>query len=130
MTSSYDHETPTDRELPRSLAALRILLYVGGAIGILTTLGFLTAEGFSAENTGAAVWAVWPAVAAVFLARGLADGGRRQFWGIVVVGAVWVLIGLAELGRGEPRGLTSLVIPIAILVLVTRQSARDRLLRG
>jgi hypothetical protein len=125
--SSYT--TPTRRELPRSLSVLRILLVVGGVIGILATVGFLVSEGFSAENVGAAIWAVWPGVAAVLLARGLPEGGVRRFWGIVVVGAVWVLMGLAQLGRGEPRALTSLVIPIAILVLVTRKSARDRLIR-
>ena len=126
MTAYLD--TPR-RTLPSSLKALRVLLLVGGVIGILATLGFLVSEGFSAETAGQATWSVWPSVAAIFLARGLENGRNGRFWGIVVVGVFWVLMGLAELGRGEPRGLTSIVIPIAILVLVTRRPARDFLRR-
>jgi hypothetical protein len=104
--------------------AARVLLYVGGVIGILGTLGYLVSEGFSAETAGQAVWAVWPAVAAIVLARRVARGGNGLFWAIVVVGVFWVLMGLGELGQGDPRGLTSLVIPVAILILVTRAPAR------
>ncbi len=125
MSSS---QSDNRRALPQSLVSLRILLYVGGTIGIVATLGFLLSEGFSAETIGSALWALWPGAAAILLARGLANGGRNRFWGIVVVGAVWALMGLAQIGRGEPRGLTSLLIPIAILVLVTRHSVRDYLL--
>jgi hypothetical protein len=117
------------RVLPQSLAAVRVLLYVGGVITLLTTLGFLVGLGVSAETAGRAIWAVWPGVAALFLARGLREGGAARFWAIVVVAAVWVFMGLAQLGRGEPRGLTSIVIPVAILILVTRPAARGYLLR-
>lgn len=115
---------PTGRRLPGTLRATRILLFVGGIIGVLSTLGYLVAFGADAETLGRLTWSVWPSVAALILAFRLPGGGRKHFIWIVVVGAVWVLMGLAALGRGEPRGLTSIIIPIAILVLVTRPASR------
>jgi hypothetical protein len=119
-----------NRVLPSSLVWTRGLLYVGGVISVLANLGYLWSVGWSPEAAGQTVWSVWPGIAALFLARGLAGGGTVRFWLIVVVGGFWVLMGLGELGRGEPRGLTSLAIPIAILVTVTRPASRAFLLRS
>jgi hypothetical protein len=104
---------------------VRILLYVGGVITVLTTLGYLVSEGFSAENLGLAVWVAWPGILGLVIARKVAAGGRRRYWLIVVIAAFWMLGALGSIGQGDPRGITGLILPIATLVALTRRSSRD-----
>ena len=114
-----------DRPLPEPLRPVRALLYVGAALTVLVLLGALLSGGLGAENLGRAIWAGWPGVAAFLLARRLHRGGRLEFWGVVVVCGFWALGALATLGGGELRGLTQLLIPVAVLVLLLRRDARD-----
>jgi hypothetical protein len=126
----YQGYVETDeRVLPTSVRALRVLLYAGAAVSLLLTVGALTSGNLDAETAGLLVWAVWPGFVALFLARRIGAGGRRRFWSIVVVAAAWVLGALGSIGNGDPRGITNLILPIAVLVALTRRTSRDFFLR-
>jgi hypothetical protein len=110
--------------LPGQVRAVRVLLYLGAGFTVLATVGAIAVFGTSAEALGRLVWASWPGVAAFFIARRLDRGGRRLYWSVVVVCGFWVLGALAALGSGDPRGVTQLLIPTAVLVLLTRRGSR------
>lgn len=106
-----------------------MLLYVGGVITLLTSIGYLIAEGFSAENLGQVIWAAWPGIVGLVIAGRLHTGGRRTYWVIVVVAVFWLLGALGSIGQGDPRGITGLILPVATLIALTRRSSRDFFLR-
>lgn len=114
-----------ERPLPAPLRPVRALLYAGAALTALALVGALLGGGLGGENLGRAVWATWPGVAAFVLARRLHRGGRVEFWGVLVVCGFWALGALATLGAGQLRGLTQLLIPVAVLVLLLRRDGRD-----
>jgi hypothetical protein len=115
---------PTQRALPDSVRTLRVLLYVWAGLTLLITVGFLISQAVTAETLGAFIWTIWPGVAAVFIARGIRNGGRKRFWWTVVAGAFGILGALAAIGEGDPRGVTELILPVAVLITVTRPTAR------
>jgi hypothetical protein len=119
------HPDDDDRPLPAPLRPVRVLLYAGAALTALVVLGALLAGGLGGANLGRAVWVAWPGVAAFVLARRLHRGRRFEFWGVVVVCAFWTLGALATLGGGQLRGLTQLLIPVAVLALLLRRQGRD-----
>lgn len=112
------------RPMPDSVRTLRVLLYVWTALTLLITVGFLLSQEVTAESLGALVWSAWPGIAAYFIARGIKHGGRKRYWATVVVGAFGVLAALGSIGAGDPRGVTQLILPVAVLVAVTRPAAR------
>jgi len=115
------------RVMPTSLRWARGLLYFAGAVSVLSAIGYIVGFGADAEELGGLVWSTWPGVAALVLAYRMAGGGRKlRIWTIVVCG-FWIFMGLGNLGNGDPRGFTSMIIPIIIIVLVTRRSAREYL---
>ncbi|GLY13843.1 hypothetical protein LWF15_02120 [Kineosporia rhizophila] len=114
-------------EMPRPLKAARILLVIGGVISVVSAIAVIAVLGADAEVLGQVTWSVWPGVAALVLARGLPRGGRKHYLWTLVVGGVWIFMGLGNAGQGDPRGFTSIIIPIVILVLVTRPASRDYL---
>jgi hypothetical protein len=110
--------------LPTALAWTRALLFVTAALTALTTLGYVAANGASPESLGRVVWASWPGLLGLVVAIRLRRPDRGRFWLVVVAQAALVLMALAALGRGEARGLTSLLLPVTTLLLVTRPSSR------
>jgi hypothetical protein len=127
MTNPYD-ERRFDA-VPVQVKAVRILLLVVAGFTVLTLIGFLTSQQVTASAAGVAVWASLPGAAALVVALRLPRGGRVRFWVVVAIAALLVLGGLGALGRGDPRGLTNLVLPGVILFLITRRPARDFFLR-
>jgi hypothetical protein len=103
---------------------VRVLLYLGAAITVVTTIAAISVLGPSSEVVGALVWASWPGVVAFVIARGLPRGGRRLFWWTVAVCAFWVLGALAALGEADPRGFVQLLLPGAIVILLIRPASR------
>lgn len=120
--SSRDVDDPP---LPAPLRPVRVLLYVGAALTALTALGALLAGGLGPANVGQVLWASWPGAVAFVLARRLHRGGSLVFWGVIAVCTFWALGALATLGGGELRGLTQLIVPVAVLVLLLRRQGRD-----
>jgi hypothetical protein len=89
------------------------------------TISGVVAFGASAEVLGRLIWLAWPGVAALVLGLRLHRGGRPRFQLTMVVCAFWILGALGLLGTGDPRGLTQLALPVAVLLLITRRPARD-----
>ena len=119
------YDTTATGTMPSSLRAVRVLLYVTAGLTVVTTIAFLAIEGTSAEALGAATWSAWPGVAALVLARGLPAGGLLRWRLLVALEVVYLLMALGAVGAGDPRGVTNLLLPIAVLVLAFRPAARD-----
>jgi hypothetical protein len=111
--------------MPRPVRVARVLLFVGAGLTGLMVSAALLALGISAPLLGSLLWFAWPGVAALVIGLKLPGGGKRLYWATVVVSAFWILSALAALGGGDPRGLTQLILPVAVLVLITRRSAKD-----
>ena len=124
-TQRYEHPITDAGGMPSSLRAVRVLLYVTAALTALMTVAILLVAGTDAETLGAATWSALPGVAAFLLARGLHRGGVRRWRLLVGLEVLFVLFALGALGQGDPRGLTGLALPIAVLVLAFRPAARD-----
>jgi hypothetical protein len=125
MTTYSGYQDVADRTLPTSVRALRVLLYLGGFFTLLATAGFLASEGVRGETVGLAIWSAWPGVTGLVLARRLALGGRRRFRLLAVVAGFWILGALGAVGRGDPRGVSELILPVAITVALARRTARE-----
>ncbi|MEW2065678.1 Tox-REase-5 domain-containing protein [Streptomyces sp. NPDC007346] len=116
------------RDLPGPLAVVRVLLLVLLGATVLGAIGLsgsaLAADAMGAQVLGILLYASAPGVLCALLARHLRTGGRRVRWGIVAV-QLWLIIGgLGNLADGSPDGLTQLVLPVVILVLLSRARSR------
>ncbi|MFE4384429.1 Tox-REase-5 domain-containing protein [Streptomyces cyaneofuscatus] len=120
--------TAPRRDLPGPLAVVRVLLLVLlgatalGAIGLSGSA--IAADAMGAQVLGILLYASAPGVLCALLAWHLRTGGRRVRWGIVAV-QVWLIVGgLGNLADGSPDGFTQLVLPVVILVLLSRAQSR------
>lgn len=120
---SYDLDQVN--QMPRPVRVARVLLFVAAGLTGLIVIATLLALGISARLLGALLWFVLPGVAALVIGLKLPGGGKRLYWATVVVSAFWILLALAALGRGDPRSITQLILPVTILVLINRRSAKD-----
>jgi hypothetical protein len=111
--------------MPKSVKAARVLMFVVAGITLMMTVGFLGTVGVTSTALGYAVWGAWPGAASLALALRITSGGTWALRAIIALQVVYLLLSLARLGAGDPRGLVNLAFPIAILVLVTRKAARD-----
>ncbi|MFF3995575.1 Tox-REase-5 domain-containing protein [Streptomyces cyaneofuscatus] len=116
------------RDLPGPLVVVRALLLVLlgatalGAIGLSGSA--IAADAMGAQVLGILLYASAPGVLCALLAWHLRTGGRRVRWGIVAV-QVWLIAGgLGNLADGSPDGFTQLVLPVVILVLLSRAQSR------
>ncbi|MEV7842565.1 Tox-REase-5 domain-containing protein [Streptomyces cyaneofuscatus] len=116
------------RDLPGPLVVVRVLLLVLlgatalGAIGLSGSA--IAADAMGAQVLGILLYASAPGVLCALLAWHLRTGGRRVRWGIVAV-QVWLIVGgLGNLADGSPDGFTQLVLPVVILVLLSRAQSR------
>lgn len=116
------------RELPRPLVLVRVLLLVLFGATVLGAAGLsgsaLAADAMGAEVLGILLHAAAPGVLAALLARHVRTGSTRVRWAVVAV-QVWLILGgLGNLGAGSPDGLTQLVLPVLIIVLISRPGSR------
>ncbi|MFJ2215981.1 hypothetical protein [Streptomyces sp. NPDC087864] len=74
---------------------------------------------------GLLAYAAAPGVVGLVLSRWAWTGGARVRWGLLAVQG-WLLVGaLRTLGDGGGRGLTQLVLPVVIIVLLCRRPSRE-----
>ncbi len=116
------------RDLPGPLATVRVLLLVLvgatalGAVGLSGSA--IAADAMGAQVLGILLYASAPGVLCALLAWHLRTGGKLVRWGIVAA-QVWLIVGgLGNLADGSPDGLTQLVLPVLILVLLSRAQSR------
>ncbi|GLU50521.1 hypothetical protein Nans01_48720 [Nocardiopsis ansamitocini] len=106
---------------------MRILLFVYAGLTALTVVGGLLIFPLSAETFGALLYLALPGVLALLFGLRMPKGRAGLFWGIVVLQAFLILTGIGRLGNGEIQGLTSIILPILVLVLVLRRESREHL---
>ncbi|MEV6161709.1 Tox-REase-5 domain-containing protein [Streptomyces sp. NPDC052052] len=116
------------RRLPRPLNTVRVLLLVLFGATLLGALG-LTGSAFAVDAMGARVlgillYASAPGVLGLLLARHVQTGGTRLWWGLIAVQVWLVLGGVANIGDGSAHGFTQVLLPVWILVLLTRPQSR------
>ncbi|MCX4789563.1 Tox-REase-5 domain-containing protein [Streptomyces sp. NBC_01221] len=116
------------RELPRPLNTVRVLLLVLFGATVLGALGLfgsaLAVDALGAEVIGILLYAAAPGILGLLLARHVRTGGKRVWWGLVAVQVWLVLGGVANIGDGSAHGFTQLLLPVLILVFLTRQQSR------
>ncbi|MFC4561645.1 hypothetical protein ACFO4E_07235 [Nocardiopsis mangrovi] len=114
--------------LPAPLKKARVCLYITAGVAVaMLAAGLLV--GLDARGMGGLTGQLLPALLALPCALRLPKGRRPLFWTITVL-QVWGMLGaLAALGAGDPRGLTQLVLPVLVLVFITRPAARAHVKR-
>lgn len=130
MSVDLSHAYVVDRAAPlpaalRGARALMLLLAAGTAV---TVLAYLAAVELSGAAVGQSLWVCLPAVIAARVALRLRTGRTTLLrWGLGACG-LWVLAALAAVVEGDPRGLTQLLVPVLVLVLLLQPTSRDHLL--
>lgn len=111
---------------PTAVRALRVLLLLGAGLALLTVGGYAasTTEPF-AVVLGQATWTLVPAAIAFVVARRLSRPTRRLHRWATAAAVLWTVGAVASMGVGDPRGLTQLALPVALLVLLRRPSTLD-----
>lgn len=123
--SGYFGEASEVSPLPTPVKTVRVLLFVVAGFTLLLIVGALLAFGYTAELLGALAWDSWPGVVGFIVALKIKKPSRVKFWLIIVVAAFDILNALSWLGEGDPRGFTTMILPILILVFVLRRSSRQ-----
>ncbi|MFJ9031530.1 ADP-ribosyltransferase [Streptomyces sp. NPDC102274] len=115
--------------MPRSLAVTRVLLYLMfgltllGGVGVLDSLLELGSR-VTPTLTLLALYAVAPGIAAVVLARRLWTGGKVVWFALIALQA-WLLVGsIVNLYGGSERGLSQLLLPGALVALLSAGASR------
>ncbi|MEU9197030.1 Flp family type IVb pilin [Streptomyces hundungensis] len=111
--------------MPRPIESVRLLVIVLFVLTVLSALGVLLAAPVDGELLGALVYAVAPGVAGFALLRRLRDGGPWVRWALIGVQVAPILEALGACADGQPKGLTQLALPVAVVVLLCRRQARD-----
>ncbi|WP_330174478.1 ADP-ribosyltransferase [Streptomyces sp. NBC_01498] len=117
------------RELPRSLAVTRVLLYLMFALTLLGGVGVVDSlldlgRHITPTLSLLAVYAVTPGIAAVILARRLWTGGKLVWFGLIGL-QVWLVVGsVVNLYAGSERGLSQLLLPLILLALIGAGASR------
>ncbi|MGK5557992.1 hypothetical protein ACSNOI_40940 [Actinomadura kijaniata] len=110
--------------MPKTVKAIRILMFVAAGFSFVATLAFLITVGVTAASLGAALWSVFPGVLSLVLALRIAEGRKGLRRGIIALEIFFILLAFSRLGQGDPRGLTNMVLPIAVLVLLFRSEVK------
>lgn len=113
-----EYGRPARSGMPGTVKAVRVLLFVVAGVTILVAAGAFAYAGGGAYAAGRATWVLLPGIASLVLALLIRRRGRVLFWCLVALQVLYVLLAFGALGRGDPRGVTNLLFPIAILVLL------------
>ncbi|MEV4007337.1 hypothetical protein [Actinomadura sp. NPDC049753] len=110
--------------MPNQVRTVRVLMFAAAGLTLVMTLAFFAAVGVTAAAIGAALWFALPGVLSLLLALRVPNGGTGLRRGIIALEIFYILLSLARLGQGDPRGVLNLVLPIVILVLLFRPEAK------
>ncbi|GAA4365936.1 hypothetical protein GCM10023088_11860 [Actinomadura verrucosospora] len=110
--------------MPNQVRTVRVLMFVAAGLTLVMTLAFFAAVGVTAAAIGAALWFALPGVLSLLLALRVPNGGTGLRRGIIALEIFYILLSLARVGEGDPRGVLNLILPIVILVLLFRPEAK------
>ncbi|GGQ15805.1 hypothetical protein BKA00_006681 [Actinomadura coerulea] len=110
--------------MPNQVKTVRVLMFVAAGLTLVMTLAFFAAVGVTAAAIGAALWFALPGALSLLLALRVPNGGTGLRRGIIALEVFYILLSLARLGQGDPRGVLNLALPIVILVLLFRPEAK------
>ncbi|MFD6529269.1 Tox-REase-5 domain-containing protein [Streptomyces sp. NPDC060184] len=115
--------------MPRALAVAQTLLLVLAAATAVGALGLfgsaLAVDAVDGELLGVVAWAALPGVLAWWLSRRLHEGGNGLRWALTAL-LLWLAAGgLANLADGSPHGVTQLLVPATVLILLFRRRSRE-----
>ncbi|MEU3843290.1 hypothetical protein AB0E88_25020 [Streptomyces sp. NPDC028635] len=122
---SYASYPASRVRMPRALVTARVLLFALFGFTVLGALGVLMVLHVTGQIAGLLVYAAAPGVAGLVLARRAWTGGRYVRWSLIGVQALLVLQATASIGRGDPRGLAQITVPIAVIVLLSLRPVRE-----
>lgn len=125
-TTDLGHAYQRDRvaPLPTPLRAARGLVLLLAVGTFVTVLAYLSAVDLSAPSVGQSLWVALPAVVATLVVRRLGRPHPALLrWGVVAC-ALWLASALAAVAEGDARGLTQLLLPTAVLVLLLQPASR------
>jgi hypothetical protein len=111
--------------MPRSVRAVRVLMYVVAGLTAVLTLSTLITLGVGWTALIEVSWFALPGIVSFVLAWRIKKGGvglRRWIIGLEIF---YVVVSLTRLVSGDPRGLVNLVLPAVVLVLITRPAAKE-----
>ncbi|WP_406452795.1 alpha/beta hydrolase family protein [Streptomyces sp. NBC_00876] len=124
-------EVPPDRQaLSRPLRAVLVLVRLVFVVTIASAFNALlvasSVDAVDGRLLGMLLYAVLPGVAGFVLSLYVRAGGVRVWGGLVAVHGWLVLGALATLGDADnSQGVTQLVLPVAVLVLLFRPRSRE-----
>ncbi|MFC9427513.1 RNase A-like domain-containing protein [Streptomyces sp. NPDC056987] len=115
---------PLPQQLRVALILVRVLFgltVLGGAGALMTAAAVDAVDG---QLLGLLAYAAAPGVVGLVLSRWAWTGGAWVRWGLLAVQG-WLLVGaLGTLADGGGRGLTQLVLPLAVIVLLCHRPSR------
>lgn len=120
----YFAEPEEDASLPSPVKVVRVVLFIAAGLTVLVVVAALLLSGASPRFVGSLIWYAWPGVLGFFVAWRIRRPSRVKFWLIIVIAVVYALEALAAMGQGSPRGVTTLIIPILLLVFVLQKASR------
>ena len=111
--------------MPTPVRAAQVLMYVVAGLTVVLAGTVLLTAGRSAAELGRVTWFALPGLVSFGLALLISKRGARLWLMIIALEIVYIVLSLARLGGGDPRGLGNLIIPVVILVLLTRPAANS-----
>lgn len=108
--------------MPKSVKAARVVLLIGTGISLMLVVAAIL-MGQGPTGIGYVVGSTLPGWLGLVVALRL-HTGKRLWWvlALVVVG-LGVLGALGTFGRGDVRGLTQMLLPVATLVLMLQPAS-------
>ena len=130
MGGGYFGEDPATPSVPTRI--LRVLLWAEAAITAAMAVAGLAAAvagpaGLDGPVVGGLAAMAWPGVVACWVALRIGRPSRAMFaW--LLAGSAWQLtLAVAELPGGDPRGATSLLLPLVVTILLCTRPVRTHL---
>jgi len=122
--SGYFGEADATPALPASVRLVRLLLWLVVGLSVLLAVLTVATYGVSATLVGALLWNVWPAALSLIVALRIRKPSRLQFWLVIVTAGFLLWLSASLLGSGDARGVTTMALPLLLLVAVLWRTSR------
>ena len=120
----YFADPSEDVRRPAALRVLRVLLWADVALTAVMVVAGVLAAGVSVPVVAGLAVMAWPGAVAGVVAWRFAEVRRAHFLGLLAAAAWQLLLAVSELLGGDPRGLTSLLLPLSVAALLATSSVR------